>query len=57
MDAVCDILHVVDEDIQPPPDVGVAEIRDFIQGLLAAETRIVSLLSLDSILPPLALAA
>ena len=51
VDAVSDILTVNDESIQPPPDVASEMVRTFVQGLLAMEGRMVSLISLDHVLP------
>ncbi len=51
VDAVSDILTVGDEVIQPPPDVASEMVRDFVQGLLAMDGRMISLISLDHLLP------
>ncbi len=51
VDAVSDILTVNDDAIQPPPDVASEMVRTFVQGLLAMEGRMVSLISLDHVLP------
>ncbi len=51
VDAVSDILTVGDEAIQPPPDVASERVRAFVRGLLAIEGRLVSLVSLDHVLP------
>jgi purine-binding chemotaxis protein CheW len=51
VDAVSDILTVSDEIVQPPPDVASEMVRNFVQGLLAIEGRMISLISLDRILP------
>ncbi len=57
VDAVSDILTVEDGTLQPPPDVASELVRNFVQGLLAVEGRMVSLVSLDRILPRQELAA
>jgi purine-binding chemotaxis protein CheW len=57
VDAVSDILTVEDGALQPPPDVASELVRNFVQGLLAIEGRMVSLVSLDRILPRQELAA
>ncbi|HEY0207082.1 MAG TPA: chemotaxis protein CheW [Acetobacteraceae bacterium] len=57
VDAVSDILTVEDGTLQPPPDVASELVRNFVQGLLAIEGRMVSLVSLDRILPRQDLAA
>ena len=51
VDAVSDILTVGDAVVQPPPDVASEMVRNFVQGLLAIEGRMISLISLDRILP------
>ena len=51
VDAVSDILTVEDGTMQPPPEVASDLVRTFVQGLLAIEGRMVSLVSLDHILP------
>ena len=57
VDAVSDILTMRDDMIQPPPDVASEMVRTFVQGLLAIEGRMVSLISLDHILPKVELEA
>jgi purine-binding chemotaxis protein CheW len=51
VDAVSDILTVSDEIVQPPPDVASEMVRNFVTGLLAIDGRMISLISLDRILP------
>ncbi len=51
VDAVSDILTVGDEVVQPPPDVASEMVRNFVQGLLAIDGRMISLISLNRILP------
>ena len=51
VDAVSDILTVSDDLVQPPPDVASEMVRNFVQGLLAIDGRMISLISLDRILP------
>ncbi|WP_426958714.1 chemotaxis protein CheW [Muricoccus radiodurans] len=51
VDAVSDILTVGDAVIQPPPDVASERVRLFVRGLLAIDQRMVSLISLDRVLP------
>jgi purine-binding chemotaxis protein CheW len=57
VDAVSDILTVSDEIVQPPPDVASEMVRNFVQGLLAIDGRMISLISLDKILPHVELEA
>jgi purine-binding chemotaxis protein CheW len=51
VDAVSDILTVGDGLVQPPPDVASERVRHFVRGLLAIDKRMVSLISLDRVLP------
>ena len=51
VDAVSDILTIGDGAIQPPPEVSSGRVRNFVQGLLAIEGRMVSFISLDRVLP------
>jgi purine-binding chemotaxis protein CheW len=51
VDAVSDILTVTDETIQPPPDVGCDMVKSTVKGLLAIDGRMVSLISMDEVLP------
>jgi purine-binding chemotaxis protein CheW len=51
VDAVSDILTVGDDLVQPPPDVASDMVRNFVQGLLAIDGRMISLISLSRILP------
>ncbi|WP_421937630.1 chemotaxis protein CheW [Phenylobacterium sp.] len=51
VDAVCDILLLKEEMIQAAPDVGSREARDFVQGVITTADGIVSILSLDHVLP------
>ena len=51
VDAVCDILTVTRDVIQPTPDVACEMAKNFVRGLLAVEGRMISLISLDRVLP------
>jgi purine-binding chemotaxis protein CheW len=51
VDAVSDILTVTQGLIQSPPDIG-GEILNYVNGVMTSDTGIVSLLSLDNVLPP-----
>ena len=51
VDAVSDILTVTDEAIQPPPDVGCDMVKSTVKGLLAVDGRMISLISMDEVLP------
>jgi purine-binding chemotaxis protein CheW len=56
VDAVCDILMVAENMLQEPPNVG-DRVRDFVAGVMTTEQGIVTLLSLDHVMPDLAAAA
>lgn len=49
VDAVSEIFSGKDDDIQPTPDVASATTRSLIQGVIAGEGRMISVLSLDKI--------
>ena len=51
VDAVSDILTVTEGLIQTPPDVGGGETRHFVNGVMTTDVGIVSLLSLDHVMP------
>ena len=53
VDAVSDILTVSDEVIQPTPDVTCDTVKAFVKGILAVDDRLISLISLDRVLPDL----
>ena len=50
VDAVSDILTVTDQ-LQATPDVACDTVKAFVQGILAIEGRMISLIALDNILP------
>jgi purine-binding chemotaxis protein CheW len=51
VDAVSDILTVSGTKIQPAPDVASELVKVFVRGLLPVEGRMISLISLDHVLP------
>jgi purine-binding chemotaxis protein CheW len=51
VDAVCDIITVTEGLLQPPPDIGEESVREFVRGVMTTDSGIVSLLSLNSVLP------
>jgi len=51
VDAVSDILTVTDDVIQPTPDVASDSAKTFVRGLMAIDGRMISLISLDHLLP------
>ncbi|KQT45282.1 chemotaxis protein CheW [Aureimonas sp. Leaf454] len=50
-DAVCDIIMVSDDMIQPTPDVGDSQASDCLGGMVMIDGRIVGIVSLEAILP------
>jgi purine-binding chemotaxis protein CheW len=52
VDAVSDILTVSSALIQPAPDVASELVKIFVRGLLPVDGRMISLISLDHVLPP-----
>ena len=58
VDAVSDILTIDDDGIQATPDLAPTnQIKAFVRGLLPIEGRMISLLSLDRVLPTSAVEA
>src|SRR5258708_7812620 len=57
VDAVSDILTATDDLIQPTPEVASDAAKTFVQGILATEGRMISLIVLDRLLPAVELAA
>lgn len=57
VDAVCDIIQVTEDMVQPPPGVGTDEVREFVQGIISTDDGIVTLLCLDQVLPAVRAAA
>jgi purine-binding chemotaxis protein CheW len=51
VDGVSDILAASHEDIQATPDVGSETVRNFVQGILPVDGRMITVLALDHILP------
>jgi purine-binding chemotaxis protein CheW len=52
VDAVCDILTLGEGMLQAAPDVGDAGVQEFVRGVITAQDGIVTLLSLDAVIPP-----
>jgi len=53
VDAVCDILTVTEAMLQPTPDVACDQVKSFVKGIMAIEGRMISLITLDRVLPSL----
>jgi len=51
VEAVSDILTVGEDVIQPTPDIGCETVRAFVKGIIAIEGEMISLISLDGLLP------
>jgi purine-binding chemotaxis protein CheW len=51
VDAVSDILTVSEREIQPTPDIASDLVKTFVRGLLPVDGRMISLISLDQVLP------
>lgn len=51
VDAVCDILSVTDDMVQPTPNVASDAVRSFVRGILAVEGRMIGMIGLERILP------
>jgi purine-binding chemotaxis protein CheW len=51
VDGVSEILSLPAETLQPTPDVGCQITRDYVLGLLTHDGRMLTLLSLDKVLP------
>ena len=51
VDAVSDILTVTDTEIQPTPDVASDLARTFVNGVLAVQGRMLSVIGLENVLP------
>jgi purine-binding chemotaxis protein CheW len=51
VDAVSDIINVASSEIQPTPDVGCTTVHTFVQGILAIDGRMISLVAVDRIMP------
>ena len=51
VDAVSDIINAADSAIQPTPEIASEAARGFIRGVLTVEGRMISLLTLERVLP------
>ncbi len=57
VDEVSDILTLLEENLQPTPDVASEQAKEFVRGVVAIEDRMIQLVELDRVLPPLEVAA
>jgi purine-binding chemotaxis protein CheW len=51
VDAVSDILTLSSSKIQPTPDISSDTVTNFLRGLIPVDGRMISLISLDNVLP------
>ncbi len=51
VDSVSDILTVTDDEVLAPPDVASDMAKRFVSGLLAIDGRMVSIISLENVMP------
>ena len=51
VDAVCDIITVTDDMRQATPETGTTTSREFIEGLIMMDNRIISIVSIASLMP------
>ncbi len=51
VEAVSDIINLSDDMVQPTPDVACDQVKAFVKGLFAIDGRMISLISLDRVLP------
>jgi purine-binding chemotaxis protein CheW len=51
VDSVSDILSVDDASIQPTPDVASTMARLFVKGVIAMDGRMISVITMDHVLP------
>ena len=51
VDAVCDILSVTEDMVQPTPNVASDAVRSFMRGILAVDGRMIGVVGLERILP------
>ncbi|MDT7952402.1 MAG: chemotaxis protein CheW [Acetobacteraceae bacterium] len=57
VDEVSDILTVANDSVQPVPHLGSDAAKAFVRGLIAIDGRMISLVSLDDVLPVASLEA
>lgn len=51
VDAVSDILSVTDDMIQDTPDIACDRVRSFVRGIISIESRMISQISLEQLMP------
>ena len=53
VDAVCDILAVPPDELQPTPELAAGEVQSFVEALINVDDRMIGLIALENLLPPL----
>lgn len=51
VEAVSDIINMTEDMIQPTPDVACDTVKTFVKGLFSIDGRMISLISLERVLP------
>jgi len=51
VDAVCDILAVTQDMLQPTPDIAAQDVQAFVEALIHVDERMIGLINLDHVLP------
>jgi len=57
VDGVSEILTITQEQIQPTPDVASDMAKSFVSGVIVMDGRLIGLITLENLLPPLELKA
>jgi purine-binding chemotaxis protein CheW len=57
VDGVSEILTITPEQIQPTPDVASDMAKSFVSGVIVMDGRLIGLITLENLLPPLELKA
>ncbi len=57
VNTVCDIMTVAENMVQATPAIGAAQVGEFVAGVMTTDAGIITLLSLDLILPQDAIVA
>ena len=57
VDAVCDIITVTDDMRQPTPETGTDTPREYIEGLIMMDDRIISIIAIAVLMPDAAVQA
>ena len=51
VEAVSDIIEVTEDMVQPTPDIACDQVRNFVKGLFSIDGRMISLITLERVLP------